>query len=91
MRFAKTSVLQPDASEEVEITVDKKEFRTYDRKGYGTYIMDAGQYYLTVGEDAHDALNNVLAKKGATGMVVAGNKAGTAATPIRYTAGRSIP
>lgn len=76
--FAKTSVLQPDASEEVEITVDKKEFRTYDRKGYGTYIMDAGQYYLTVGEDAHDALNNVLAKKGATGMVVAGNKAGTA-------------
>lgn len=73
--FAKTKVLEKGESEEVEITVDKKEFRTYDRKGYGTYIMDAGQYYLTVGTDAHDALNNVLAKKGATGMVVAGDKA----------------
>lgn len=76
--FAKTSLLKPGASEEVTINIDKKEFRTYDRNGYGTYIMDAGQYYLTVGEDAHDALNNVLAKKGATGMVIAGNKAATA-------------
>ena len=72
--FAKTDELKANESQEVEIFVPYKEFRTYDRKGYGTYIMDAGQYYLTVGTDAHDALNNVLAKKGYSDTVVAGTR-----------------
>lgn len=72
--FAKTGILASGASEVVTITVDKEEFRTYDRKGTGTYIMDEGDYYLTIGTDAHDALNNILAKQGFTGMVAAGHK-----------------
>lgn len=72
--FAKTGILEKGASEVVTITVDKEEFRTYDRKGAGTYIMDEGDYYLTIGTDAHDALNNILAKQGFTGMVAAGHK-----------------
>ena len=72
--FAKTAKLAPGASETVTITVDKEEFRTYDTNGAGTYIMDEGNYYLTIGTDAHDALNNILAAQGHTGMVAAGHK-----------------
>ena len=72
--FAKTAKLDPGASETVTITVDKEEFRTYDANGAGTYIMDEGDYYLTIGTDAHDALNNILAAQGYTGMVAAGHK-----------------
>ena len=73
--FAKTDVLEPNASETVTINVPKKELRTYDSKTAKTYILDAGDYYFTVGRDAHDALNNVLAAKGADSskMVAVGN------------------
>ena len=40
--------------------------RTFDSKGAGTYIVDAGTYYFALGRDAHDALNNILAAKGKT-------------------------
>lgn len=62
--FAKTKTLEPTKSEEVTISVPKEEFATYDSKGKKTYILDAGNYYLSVGKDAHDALNNIIAKKG---------------------------
>ena len=38
--------------------------KVYDQYGQGTYIVDAGDYYFTVGADAHDAVNNILAAKG---------------------------
>ena len=77
--FEKTDVLEPGATETVTINVPKKELRTYDAYGYQTYILEAGDYYFTVGRDAHDALNNVLAAKGAdaTRMTAAGNAAFT--------------
>jgi len=79
--FAKTDVLEAGASETVTINVPKKELRAYDAKTAKTYILDAGDYYFTVGEDAHDALNNVLAAKGAdTSKMVAVGNGGYAAT-----------
>ena len=84
--FDKTAKLEPGASETVTITVDKEEFRTYDTYGAGTYIMDEGDYYLTIGTDAHDALNNILAAQGHTGMVAAGHKtASTGDASLVYT------
>lgn len=75
--FAKTDVLDPDESEVVTVTVDETELRTYDANNAKTYIQDAGTYYLAVGANAHDALNNVLAAKGKTtadGMTANGDK-----------------
>ena len=79
--FEKTDVLEAGASETVTINVPKKELRTYDANNAKTYILEAGDYYFTVGRDAHDALNNVLAAKGADAskMVAVGN-GGYAAT-----------
>ncbi len=64
--FDKTESLEPGASETVTIYVDKSDIASYDTYGYGTYIMDAGTYYLTIAEDAHEAVNNFLAAKGYT-------------------------
>ena len=78
--FAKTALLQPGKSETVTIAVNRESFRSYDAYGAGTYILDPGDYYLAVGKSAHDALNNILAKKGLTpdgtggGMTAPGDK-----------------
>ncbi|MBU3806781.1 MAG: glycoside hydrolase family 3 C-terminal domain-containing protein, partial [Candidatus Fournierella pullistercoris] len=45
------------------VTVAKSEMRAYDTNGEGTYIVDAGNYYFSTGNGAHEALNNILAKK----------------------------
>ncbi|MBO5529434.1 MAG: glycoside hydrolase family 3 C-terminal domain-containing protein [Bacilli bacterium] len=62
--FGKTSLLQPGANEDVKVTVDFEQLRTYDAEADKTYILDEGDYYLSFGRDSHDALNNILAAKG---------------------------
>lgn len=74
--FAKTDELQPGAKQTVTLSVDEREFASYDAYGEQTYIIDEGTYYLTAGKDAHDAVNNVLARKGKSvrdGMTEDGN------------------
>jgi len=67
--FGKTSELAPGADEDVKISVDMKYMASYDSKGAKTYILDAGDYYFTVGNGAHAAVNNVLTALGRTGLV----------------------
>lgn len=64
--FAKTDILAPGASETVTVYVDKRDLASFDAYGAGTYILDDGDYYLTVATDAHNAVNNTLAAKGYT-------------------------
>ena len=74
--YAKTSILEPGASETVTATFDKEQLKSYDANKAKTYILDAGDYYITAAEDAHKAVNNILAAKGYTvadGMTEDGN------------------
>lgn len=74
--FGKTGELAKNESEDVIIDVDDYLFATYDENAKngadatkkGCYVFDAGDYYFAIGSDAHDALNNVLAARGKTGM-----------------------
>jgi beta-glucosidase len=74
--FGKTKLLAPGEEDDVTITVDDYLFATYDEKAEngadsskkGCYVFDDGDYYFAVGENAHDALNNVLAKQDVTGL-----------------------
>ncbi len=69
--YDKTDIIQPGESETCKITFDRYLLASYDtdaHDGEGGYILDAGIYYFAVGDDAHDALNNVLAVRGFTGM-----------------------
>ena len=69
VNFDKTDVLEPGESETVTIECDKYLLASYDYTNTQGYIMSEGDYYISVGDNAHDALNNVLAAKGASGMV----------------------
>ena len=53
------------ATEHYEITVDKEDLTSYDANNAKTYILEDGDYYFTVGTDAHNAINNILMAKGA--------------------------
>jgi beta-glucosidase len=64
--FGKTKSLKANESETLKITVKKDDLAHYDSFVNKTYIMEAGDYYLSIGNGAHEALNNVLAKKGVT-------------------------
>ena len=85
--FEKTDILAPGASETVTVKVDRREFASYDTYGAGTYIIDAGDYYLTVATDSHNATNNFLAAKGYTVENTAGkmDADGNAALTFKYT------
>ena len=79
--FQKSSGLAAGESETVTITVDKYLLASYDvtaHNGEGGYILSDGDYYLAIGDDAHDALNNVLAAQGyaaSNGMTADGDAA----------------
>ena len=52
-------------TETFTITVEKEDLTSYDHMNAKTYILEDGDYYFTVGRNAHDAVNNILAAKGA--------------------------
>ena len=63
----KTKVLEPGAEEKLTITVDLKYLASWDstaKDGKGGYILDGGDYYFTLGNGAHEAVNNVLVAQG---------------------------
>ena len=78
--FAKTGPLAKGESETVTLEFSDYIFAAYDSNATngadaskkGCYVFDAGDYYFAIGDDAHDALNNVLAARGVTGMYDAG-------------------
>lgn len=68
--FGKTQILAPGESETLTIPVDEKYFASYDSYGARGYVLMDGDYYLAVGGDAHEAINNVLAAKKANGVAI---------------------
>lgn len=64
--YVKSDILQPGESQTLDMTFDSKDFASYDANKAKTYIMDAGDYYIALGNGAHDALNNILAAQGFT-------------------------
>ncbi len=69
LNFGKTGMLEPGESQTMDIECDKYLLASYDYTNAKGYILSEGDYYISIGEDAHDALNNVLAAKGAEGLV----------------------
>lgn len=68
--YAKTKELAPGESVTVTIVVDDDAFKTYDANNKKTYIREKTNgfdaYYITAAQDAHEAVNNILAAKGKT-------------------------
>lgn len=70
VEFSKTQLLAPGESETLTVEVDKAGMRAYDANNLKTYIVDDGLYYFAAGANAHDAVNNILAAKGAAGAAM---------------------
>lgn len=64
--FKKTKMLQPGDSETVEIKIEPDAFKVYDAYNRRTYIREAGTHYISIAQDSHEAINNILAAKGKT-------------------------
>lgn len=77
MGFDKTDTLKANGgTETLTIELDLHDLASYDYTSAKTYIMEKGTYYFSIGNGAHDALNNILAAKGKTtadGMDYNGN------------------
>lgn len=72
--FGKTDILEAGESQTLTISCDKYLLASYDYINAKGYIISEGDYYIAIGDNVHDALNNILAAKGASGMVdVEGN------------------
>lgn len=51
--FGKTDVLEPGASETVTLTLAVEDMASYDYRDARAYVLDAGDYVLTVQDDSH--------------------------------------
>ena len=63
--YAKTKLLAPGENEIVTLSFTKRQIASYDALGVKTYILDAGTYFVTAAQNAHAAVDNILAVKGA--------------------------
>lgn len=61
--FEKTKELQPEAEEKLTVEVERYLLASYDYFKEKGYILSGGDYYFAIGDNAHDALNNVLKAK----------------------------
>lgn len=75
--YEKTDMIEPGESQTVTITADAQDMASWDSSceneagTTGNWILENGTYYFTVGNGAHEAVNNVLA---AQDQDVEGNK-----------------
>ncbi|MDO4804239.1 MAG: glycoside hydrolase family 3 N-terminal domain-containing protein [Lachnospiraceae bacterium] len=57
--FEKTGLLDPGASETVTVTFAVEDMASYDADGVGGYVLEKGDYVISINSDAH----NVIDKK----------------------------
>lgn len=66
IEFGKTPEIAKGETVTVSVDVNEKYFASYDTFGAETYVTMPGRYYLIAAQNAHEAVNNLLAAKGKT-------------------------
>ena len=56
IQFAKTQTLEPGASETVSISFALEDMASYDTYGKGCYVLEAGDYEISINSDAHNKI-----------------------------------
>lgn len=70
--FEKTDIVEPGESTDITVEFDPQYMASYDEEAVkengtdGAWVLEEGDYYLAVGNGAHEALNNILAQKTGT-------------------------
>lgn len=66
--FSKTKELQPNGEEILTLSINPYFLASYDAHNAKTYILSEGDYFLSIGKDCHDALNQILSYQNQTGL-----------------------
>lgn len=56
--FDKTEILEPGASETVTISFNEEDMASYDTYGAGCYVLEAGDYVISINSDAHNVIDS---------------------------------
>ena len=58
IRYEKTGMLEPGASETVKISFDLEEMASFDEAGEGCYVLEEGDYTISIKSDSHSELDS---------------------------------
>ncbi len=56
IQFDKTEILEPGASETVTLTFAIEDMASYDTYGEGCYVLEAGDYEISINSDSHNKI-----------------------------------
>ena len=56
--FAKTDVLQPGESQTITVSFAEEDMASYDTYGNGCYVLEAGDYEISINADSHNAIES---------------------------------
>lgn len=93
--FEKTDILEPGASQTITVSFDEEDMASYDDAGAGAYVLEAGDYLISIRSDSHNIIAeeayNVAANvvydennKRSTDEVVAANEFEAARGEVTY-------
>lgn len=95
IEFEKTDVLEPGASQTITVSFNEEDMASYDAQGTGSYVLEAGDYLISIRSDSHNIIAeeayNVAANvvydennKRSTDEVVAANEFEAAEGEVTY-------
>ncbi|MFC0265697.1 glycoside hydrolase family 3 N-terminal domain-containing protein [Alloscardovia macacae] len=56
--FEKTKSLKPGESETVKISFNESDMASYDTRGNGGYVLEAGDYQISINSDSHNRIES---------------------------------
>ncbi len=56
--FDKTDLLSPGESQTLSISFNEEDMASYDAKGNGCYVLEAGDYVISINKDSHDIIDS---------------------------------
>lgn len=56
--IAKTDVLEPGQSQVINIEIALEDLASYDTAGRGSYVLESGQYVLSINSDSHNVIDS---------------------------------
>ncbi len=81
VEFAKTGVIEPGASQDVTISFPIEQMASYDYIGHGCYVLEKGDYVISVNADSHTVLDSETFTQGSDVVYDENNKRESDATP----------
>ena len=58
VEFGKTDILQPGKSQTLSFSIAVEEMASYDTYGHGCYVLEAGDYEISINRDAYDKIDS---------------------------------